>query len=147
MPIAFTICRSSGMSPVNLLSPGHSSARSTRPNVIPTTPANQQDGIRPATLGVRAVGPVGRFMDNFIGMPNWIYEWAVVVGDYYHTLGGDHASKNVYENGRKEEKKYERHLIGTTLFNDWAIKEAGKCQASSMCPRIGHDTWYSQPNR
>jgi len=64
-------------------------------------------------------------MDNFVGMPNWLYEWAVVVGDYYHTLGGDHASKNVYENGRRE-KKYERHLIGTTLFNDWAIKEAAE---------------------
>ncbi len=113
------------------------------PNVnrIPGGPTNITDVARPVKIGYRVIG--GKDNDAIFSLfrkvmtgksnvgdtktaPNILCHWSVVVGDYYHQLQAPDLL-NWYDNDRiGASDGWALYTVGETLFNDVAIKNAGK---------------------
>lgn len=110
-------------------------------NRIPSELADINGVSRPVKIGYRTIG--GAAIDAGINIlrqlltgksnigdtkeaPNILCHWCVIVGDYYHQLQATDLL-NWYENDKVGGSDgWAMYTVGETLFNDAAIKNAGK---------------------
>ena len=115
------------------------------PNVIPSQPANRSSEQRPVYIGSHPIGAEenyawGELQKQFVEsqaagaseFPDPTWHWAIIVGPYFHELNGEWNFelniKNVYQNGNMVNGKHKWKVfeVGTTRYNDEAIRLAGK---------------------
>ncbi|KAF5603937.1 1-acyldihydroxyacetone-phosphate reductase [Fusarium subglutinans] len=113
-------------------------------NVVPHATPDKHGPLRDVHLGSH---PVGGVLSKLIGSaishqvsvspslisqnpaPDPTHHWAVIVGEYYHELGGDRDLKVIYNNGKTSDQTalgawQKPFWIGKTTFNDEAIRQA-----------------------
>ena len=108
------------------------------PNVVPAGQPSHDDSPRSVIIGSHPVGGIlstlllepGRIGLSMIGLdkaPNPTFHWAVIVGDFYHELNADKRLDVIYQNGKPVFlEHWSKYVVGSTTFNDVAIKEAGR---------------------
>jgi hypothetical protein len=115
-------------------------------NVIPPAAPSKSDAPREVLLGSHAVGGmiaklIGAVTSPHVAVqpifvssnpaPDPTHHWAILVGDYYHELGGDVDFKILYNNDKTSAQTFfgawqKPIVIGKTTFNDEAIRQAGE---------------------
>ncbi|KAF4496676.1 1-acyldihydroxyacetone-phosphate reductase [Fusarium agapanthi] len=123
-------------------------------NVVPHATPSKHGPLRDVHLGSH---PVGGMISKLIGAaispqvsvspslisqnpaPDPTHHWAVIVGDYYHELGGDKNLKVIYNNGKTSDQTVlgawqKPYFIGKTTFNDEAIRQAAEEVIATMVP-------------
>ncbi|KAJ8085001.1 hypothetical protein PM082_003778 [Marasmius tenuissimus] len=121
------------------------------PNTVPSDSPRTDCEPRVVKICYHPVmGAIGGFVDHLISPgkgglynldhqeapPNPRYHWAVLVGDFYHELNGDHNLNVVYQNGKLNDQKWEWefYTVGSTRYNDEAIRIAGHEAIKKMPP-------------
>ncbi|KAH7211480.1 hypothetical protein DER44DRAFT_894551 [Fusarium oxysporum] len=125
-------------------------------NMIPPATPSKSDPPREVLLGSHVVaGMIGKLVAaitlirkpgvppyNFSSnpAPDPTHHWAILVGDYYHELGGDVEFNILYNNDKTSAQTFlglweKPIVIGKTTFNDEAIRQAAEDVIKAMVPR------------
>ncbi|KAK5658044.1 hypothetical protein OQA88_2600 [Cercophora sp. LCS_1] len=116
----------------------------TKPNVIPPGSPSVRDAPRPVHIGWHPVaGLAGKWFAEETGLGKFITDkihkypdptqhWAVLVGDYGHELWMDEDLTVIYINEVVEWSEWQTFEVGTTTFNDEAIRQASEMAIYNM---------------
>lgn len=130
----------------------HKGGLGAKPNSVPTAEPKTDEPGRLVYIGSHPIGGAfGKLVYETLqdekfrtggGLPDPTTHWAVLVGDFYHELTGgelfvgpDGISGGVtvaYQNGKKDEEKWNLYVVGTTRFNDAAIVKAASTDIKAM---------------
>jgi hypothetical protein len=109
-----------------------------QPNVVPLAKPKFKDRPRPVEVGWHPVGgAAGKWFAEGTGLGKIITErirsypdptqhWAVLVGDFAHQLWMDENFDVIYVNERINREDWRTFDVGTTRFNDDAIRRTGE---------------------
>lgn len=120
------------------------------PNCIPADTPRNDCAPRTVILGWHPVAGLGgqifehinpvlsslQVVSDLTGAPNPTHHWAVHVGEFVHELNADSKLRVVYQNLRVSGGTFlwKTRVIGTTRFNDEAIRLAGMILQLTECP-------------
>ncbi|KAK0616644.1 hypothetical protein B0T14DRAFT_523549 [Immersiella caudata] len=122
----------------------HSLGLGRKPNVIPPGTPSIRDAPRTVHIGWHPVAGsagkwfaeetvVGKFItDKVHKYPDPTQHWAVLVGDYGHELWMDEDLNIIYVNEVLEWAEWRTFEVGTTTFNDEAIRQASEAVIYDM---------------
>ncbi|KAJ7190041.1 hypothetical protein GGX14DRAFT_606662 [Mycena pura] len=122
----------------------HSLGLGPQPNVIPPAVPGIADAPRPIVLGWHPVaGFAGKWFADKTGLgrllteklhkcPDPTQHWAILVGDYVHELWMDENLDIIYLNERRDKQEWHTFEVGSTRFNDEALRRAGEMTIYNM---------------
>ncbi|KAJ6493300.1 hypothetical protein C8R45DRAFT_989345 [Mycena sanguinolenta] len=122
----------------------HSLGLGHQPNVIPPSAPDIAGAPRQVLLGWHPVaGFAGKWFADKTGLgkllteklhkcPDPTQHWAILVGDYVHELWMDENLDIIYLNERIKPEEWRTFEIGSTRFNDEALRRAGEMTIYNM---------------
>ncbi|KFY24459.1 hypothetical protein V493_05226 [Pseudogymnoascus sp. VKM F-4281 (FW-2241)] len=115
-----------------------------KPNVIPPGEANINGELRTVRIGWHPVGGLGgkwfaektglgkKITEKINKYPDPTQHWAVLVGGFCHELWMDEHLDVIYINEEVVKDEWHTYEVGTTRFNDEALRQAGEMVIHNM---------------
>ncbi|KFY85738.1 hypothetical protein V500_08160 [Pseudogymnoascus sp. VKM F-4518 (FW-2643)] len=115
-----------------------------KPNVVPPGEANINGELRTVMIGWHPVGGLGgkwfaektglgkKITEKINKYPDPTQHWAVLVGGYCHELWMDEHLDVIYINEEFVKDEWTTYEVGTTRFNDEALRQAGEMVIHNM---------------
>ncbi|KFX91571.1 hypothetical protein O988_07689 [Pseudogymnoascus sp. VKM F-3808] len=122
----------------------HSLGLGHKPNVIPPGEANINGELRTVQIGWHPVGGLGgkwfaektglgkKITEKINKYPDPTQHWAVLVGGYCHELWMDENFDVIYINEEVVKDEWHTYEVGTTRFNDEALRQAAEMVIHNM---------------
>ncbi|KFY75394.1 hypothetical protein V499_04626 [Pseudogymnoascus sp. VKM F-103] len=115
-----------------------------KPNVVPPGEANINGELRTVQIGWHPVGGLGgkwfaektglgkKITEKINKYPDPTQHWAVLVGGFCHELWMDEHLDVIYINEVVVKDEWHTYEVGTTRFNDEALRQAGEMVIHNM---------------